>query len=116
MMGYFSSQYWGGGLAPNPDPTKVNCYFTIRDANMVGRAGVIFTFTLLDPLTNVDAWSQLVTQTATSDSTGLVQITLAVKMRWRCTAPDGKTFIDFTTPASGTFHIPGNPQALVGNF
>ncbi len=95
-------------------PGMTQLSFIVRDANMAPRQGATFTFVLIDPKADTDAWSQQVVQGATSDVNGFVQINLAVSMRWRMIGPDGKTYFDFTTNAGPTFQIPA--PGFVGTF
>lgn len=92
-------------VAPSTDPALTNCYFTVRNTVNVKQAGVIFTFTLVDPLRGTDAWTTANAPTATSDVNGLITILLPISMGFVMMGPDGQR-VTFTTGAGTTSALP----------
>lgn len=93
-------------ITPSADPNKSTVYFTARHADLTKASGVSFGFTMVDPKSTTDAWSTSLTQTATSDSNGLVQIALMIGAKFQLIGPDQQTLV-FTVGTGTTTALPG---------
>lgn len=97
-------------IQPSTDPELCNCYFVARTATGARLPGIVFRFTLKAPAGITDAWDIDPSQTATSDSNGVVQILLTVGAKWKLEGPDNSS-VNFT-PSGASYALP----AYVGKF
>jgi hypothetical protein len=100
----------GNVVYPPPSPGQTTAFLTCYDGNGNTKPGATLSFAVVNPSDPSNAYSQTPV-TATSNSSGLVQVTLRRLTNYTATAPSGQP-VDFTTSNTSTFALP----SLLGQF
>lgn len=99
-------------IVPSANPALTNCFFKVYTSLGTPVVGAIFTFELEDAQRITDAFTTANAPQATSDSNGVVQISLPISMSFKLRGPDNGAPVRFTTSNQGTTLLP----EYVGNF
>jgi hypothetical protein len=86
------------------DASQTTAYLTTRDGQGNAAGNITLSFQLVDPQQSSDAFDQS-TFAATSDDTGLLQISLLQNTQYQARVGGGP-WVSFTTGSSGTFPLP----------
>ncbi len=86
------------------NPSQTTAFLTTRDAQGAALGSVTLTFQLVDPQAVTDSFNQN-TFTATSDSSGLLQIALLKSTKYQARVGSG-SWVAFTTGYDATFALP----------
>jgi hypothetical protein len=98
------------GASLSPGPAQTTAYLTTRDGQGDPIAGVTLTFALIDPQASADSYD-LGTFSATSDSTGLLQVLLRQSSTYQARLAAGP-WTTFTTGSASSFALP----EILGNY